>query len=567
MRRLCRTTFLLLLAAGAAAGQQNTVPAGQSFQISGRVVNAIGGDTLGQTEVTIAPASSPNATQSMLTGGDGQFRFENLAAGKYSLMAERRGFRRQFYEEHEGAFSTAIAVGPALESTGLIFRLRPDGAISGIVTDENGEPVRNAHVMLFHSGSENGHQSTHISAQTSTDDRGYYLFAHLMPGKFFVAVSAHPWYAQFVQQRGFKGRRDGPEAGRESQGDDKDPNSSLNVAYPITYNNNATDSSAATPISLDAGARVSANIALTAVPGFSLRVRQAGTDPSQPVSAELKQILFDGFEAPVMTGGGRGWGNGDVEISGIPPGHFVMSLRSFIANAAPSTRQREVDISNNAEVDAAEGSSSVSVSGMVSFEGDPPPQLVVGLTNPKLSQARFGSAISANGQVEYPPLPAGVYEVFLPNSQGWFLKTLSATGAKVRGRSIEIGSSETVQLALVLSKGVGRIDGVVVREDKPQAGAMVVLIPQDPEHYGPLFRRDQSDSDGTFTLGSVVPGKYTVLAIENGWDLEWTKLEAVRPYLSRGESIRVEPNGKYQVKVKAQSLNTEPKDRKPQPNR
>ncbi|HXZ79101.1 MAG TPA: carboxypeptidase-like regulatory domain-containing protein [Terriglobales bacterium] len=554
MKRFGCAVSLVVFAVGICAGQQKPVPARQSFQIGGRVVNAIGGDPLGQTEVTIAPASSPNVSQSVLSGRDGGFLFENLAPGKYSLMAERRGFRRQFYEEHEGAFSTAIAVGPDLESTGLIFRLRPDGSISGVVTDEHGDPVRNAQVMLFHSGSENGHQSTHISMQNNTDDRGYYHFGHLTPGKFFIAVSGRPWYAQFIPQRGIRRWRDATGAIQTSGGEEPDPNSSLNVAYPITYYNNTTDSSAATPIVLSPGARVSADIALTPVPGLSLRVHQSASDPSQPVSPGLKQILFDGFEVQVMTNGTRGLGNGETEISGIPPGHFVMSLQSFNPNAPPTVRQREVDISSNAEVDAAESSPSVSVSGTVSFEGDSPPQLVVGLTNPKLTQGRFGSPISPNGQVEFQPLPPGVYEIFLPNPQGWFLKSLTATGAKVRGRAIEIGSSENVQLALVLSKGVGRIDGVVMRDDKPQGGVMVVLIPHDPENHGPLFRRDQSDSDGTFTLGSVVPGKYTVLAIENGWDLEWTKLDVVRPYLDQGESIRVEANGKYNVKVKVQPL-------------
>jgi len=36
-----------------------------------------------------------------------------------------------------------------------------------------------------------------------------------------------------------------------------------------------------------------------------------------------------------------------------------------------------------------------------------------------------------------------------------------------------------------------------------------------------LVRRDQSDSDGIFTLHSVVAGQYTVVAISDGWDLEW----------------------------------------------
>jgi hypothetical protein len=36
-----------------------------------------------------------------------------------------------------------------------------------------------------------------------------------------------------------------------------------------------------------------------------------------------------------------------------------------------------------------------------------------------------------------------------------------------------------------------------------------------------LFRRDQSDLDGTFSLHGVIPGTYTVVAIDNGWDLDW----------------------------------------------
>ena len=52
---------------------------------------------------------------------------------------------------------------------------------------------------------------------------------------------------------------------------------------------------------------------------------------------------------------------------------------------------------------------------------------------------------------------------------------------------------------------------------------MVVLVPRDPEINRDLFRRDQSDLDGTFTLQNVVPGTYTVLAIDNGWDLDWSQ--------------------------------------------
>ena len=36
-------------------------------------------------------------------------------------------------------------------------------------------------------------------------------------------------------------------------------------------------------------------------------------------------------------------------------------------------------------------------------------------------------------------------------------------------------------------------------DGKPLAGAMILLVPEDAEMNLPKFRRDQSDSDGTFT--------------------------------------------------------------------
>ncbi len=69
-----------------------------------------------------------------------------------------------------------------------------------------------------------------------------------------------------------------------------------------------------------------------------------------------------------------------------------------------------------------------------------------------------------------------------------------------------------------------------------------------------LFRRDQSDSDGTFTLRAVLPGDYRVVAVAEGWDLEWTNAAVLKSYLARGIKIRVEGGGKYQVRVTEQPL-------------
>ena len=52
------------------------------------------------------------------------------------------------YLQHE-QFTTAILVGPNLNTENLVFPLAPEGVISGEVTDEAGEPVQSAKMLLF----------------------------------------------------------------------------------------------------------------------------------------------------------------------------------------------------------------------------------------------------------------------------------------------------------------------------------------------------------------------------------------------------------------------------------
>jgi hypothetical protein len=68
---------------------------------------------------------------------------------------------------------------------------------------------------------------------------------------------------------------------------------------------------------------------------------------------------------------------------------------------------------------------------------------------------------------------------------------------------------------------------------------MVVLVPKDQELKRQFFRRDQSDMDGTFSLLQVFPGTYNVIAIEDGWDLDWGKPEVLALYTKHAQTITV----------------------------
>src|SRR5215467_2897991 len=195
----------LVLAASAQEQRLQSSTSGARFGISGTVVHVVSGEPLPKVEVAIGPAEGSDSVQSVVTTGDGRFRFENLSAGKYWIAAQARGFSSQRLNQHE-QFSTAIAVGPNIQSTGIIFRMYPDGVIAGTVLDEQNDPVRRAQVMLFRSGLWNGANATHAVAHTLTDDRGMYRFSGRPPGTYYVAVTAQPWYSEnYVSQPMLRG--------------------------------------------------------------------------------------------------------------------------------------------------------------------------------------------------------------------------------------------------------------------------------------------------------------------------------------------------------------------------
>jgi hypothetical protein len=90
---------------------------------------------------------------------------------------------------------------------------------------------------------------------------------------------------------------------------------------------------------------------------------------------------------------------------------------------------------------------------------------------------------------------------------------------------------------VTLAQGLVKVNGLVLKDRKGFPGAMVVLVPKNPAALHALVRRDQSDSDGSFSLKDVAPGRYIILAIEDGWSLDWAKAGVLDRYLSGGVPV------------------------------
>jgi hypothetical protein len=555
-----RFAFVVLFAVGLSAQSDQSAHAPsvqQGYRIAGIVVNWATGQPLAGASVAIAPITQGierHISRSVITSSDGRFVFASLSRGKYSLVAAAHGCMFQGFERH-GMYSTAVVTGPDLDSEHLVFRLQPDASIEGIVTDENNDPVQNAMVRLFEQSREEGRQRTVPMNQGQTDDQGQFRIGHLEPGTYYLAVSARPWYAQ--NSRVILHRKsNNPDAeARAAQ-----EAAALDVTYPLTFYPDSPDSAGASPIVLHPGERVTADVVMRAVPSLHLRIRTSNSgsagSPGMVGFPRVLQRIFDGYLDPVFNAPESSVEPGVVDIAGLAPGHYVIEMPSSKGgNDKGANREgyREVDLAGDLEVNANDSSGFVAVGGSVLFEGAQlvPTGVAMQLSNQETSE-NFASEIRDKGQFEFEGMKPGRYTVALQGSGGYFLRKMSVTGAKLTGRTLEIGGSSSVHIAATVGRGVAQVDGVALLGGQPFSGAMIVLVPRDAANNSPLFRRDQSDSDGTFTLPNVVPGQYTVLALANGWDLEWGNPAVLQPYLKGGEAVQITGDGKLQIEAQVQ---------------
>lgn len=539
--------LLVLLAVLPAWAQQRATQSSAKFEISGKVVNAVTGDVVRGARVRIAPTTRGQDFQTTDSAADGSFIFRNLAPGKYVLGAQRAGYPQQLFEQH-GPFNTGIAVGPNKVSTDILFRLPPEGSISGRVLDEHNEPARNAQVLLFEKSTDSGKRQVERRSQTQTDDLGEYHLTHLHAGTYYLAVSAQPWYSRYLQGRG------GNFGGGSGPGQPKpDVDPALDVAYPVTYYPNGTDPDGAGAVVLRAGDRISADFNLTPVQSLHLTVHNSGEGP--PIQPNIRERVFGepwGLMQPVFNWRGSGPnGPSEIDISGIAPGDYeLMAMPRGGRDGAMNGR--EVSLLTDGEIDTSAGDTSEGIHGKLKFDGgDVPENPIIQLRD--LSSGRMmGSRADENGEFTIQPQHAGRYVISLGNAPGYAIRTISGTGARINGRTLDFTSTQPVELVIAASEGVGVVNGTVMEGDKLTSGAMVVLVPSDVEDNLSLFRRDQSDSDGSFTLRDVVPGTYTAIALQNGWDMEWGSAEALRPYLAKGTRVQITGKQQLDIKIAAQ---------------
>ena len=503
----------------------------QSFRVAGVAVDANTGSPLSKARVSLASTRNRKESIWVITREDGRFEFTGLAAGKYALQGAKTGYIAAAYEQHE-QFSTAIVTGQEFDTQNLRLRLVPMATITGTVIDENGEGVRNARVMLYKESHQGGATRIMRTSGAGTDDEGTFEFTPLGPGKYFVSVTAKPWYAIHPPS---------PVKVRGSQSAET-ADRSLDAVYPTTFSGGATDSDAAEAIFIKGGDHKQVDIHLNPVQALHVFVRfEAKGEQGRGPALTFQKRVFDSQEHVPLQYSQTSSAPGVVELDGIPPGRY--SVRMAGNGSEQTELSSEIDVNKDGQdldESKAEPLGRVKISLKAANDESLPKQIQVGLMDEQQNAMMVFNPDVTNSEVTFENLPARKYaiQVFSP-AKRYSVVRLASGDTQLPGPEFTLVSGESRDWTAVLAEGKTRIEGFVKLGDKAASGVMVVLIPKEPETHQDLFRRDQSDSDGSFALPNVIPGVYTVVAVEDAWGFDWSKPNLLSHYAEHGQTLTI----------------------------
>jgi hypothetical protein len=253
----------------------------------------------------------------------------------------------------------------------------------------------------------------------------------------------------------------------------------------------------------------------------------------------LQKHVFDAVEF-VQAGGMNRVAPGIFELTGVAPGRYT--VRSKNADSGQLEQSADVDlVRDGQDLSESRGEPLGSLKLSLKMPGDEPlpKQYGVGLQNSRRQLVAYRQG-DPTGQFSFQDLTPGRYAILVGSQTTAYsvMQATSPSGTSL-GHDVNITSGAALELTASIAAGVVSIEGVVQKKDKKVAGVMVALVPNDPVAHVDLFRRDQSDFDGTFVLRGVIPGSYTIVAVEDAWGLEWLQPSVLARYALHGQNLTI----------------------------
>jgi hypothetical protein len=158
----------------------------------GKVLNAASGEPVVHARVVLRPKLDvPNpenapAGFSMETDDSGSYHFEKLEPGRYQINVNKAGFLRASYgAKRVSGPGIPVTLTAGQTASKLDVKLYPAATISGVVTDDHGEPEL-CFVQLVRRTWMRGKLTLMPQGGARTDGRGHFVITDISPGRYFL---------------------------------------------------------------------------------------------------------------------------------------------------------------------------------------------------------------------------------------------------------------------------------------------------------------------------------------------------------------------------------------------
>ncbi|MCL4524138.1 MAG: carboxypeptidase-like regulatory domain-containing protein [Acidobacteria bacterium] len=514
-------------------GFQTSEPArasGLPGKVAGMVRRVDDGAALRKVIVTLAPESREMEAMAVRTDANGQFLFPEVPSGRYRVRVQRNGYVGQLFGQRGGGPGLALTVEPGQTLEKIDFRLERAGVLSGMVIDEDNEPIEGVEVRAMRVRFLAGGRERLVIARTArTDDLGNYRIPSLTPGMYYVQAGG----------RGEGVRIGGPTAA---------------VGYGATFYPGVPTREQAQLVQVTSGNETSRiELALRSTPTYSIY----GVIADAKSGGGMRR-----YNVGFASGGGTAFTNVDRDdgtfvMRGLEPGDYNLIAQVWDTAGVPRSGFRSVRISN-ADVQVVIEMGAVSmVQGEVRADDGKPMNFSGMMVSLQATDDRGVSpsgVIDEKGHFAVSNVPAGTYSVTLATRErDLYLKEARCRGQDAQASQLSLGAAEILDnCSLVVARDAGKVMGTVKQDDKPTEGMTVVLIPVEMERRKIARHTSigQSDANGVFELRNVIPGEYFAFAVLAADDAPYFQLEYAERNRDSAVRITVKPGELRSVDLK-----------------
>jgi hypothetical protein len=517
-------------------------------QLEGTVVNAVTGEPLKKVHLTLRPLGAPNGVPyGTMTDNAGHFLIDDVDPGRYNFAASRNGFVGQTYSP-QGSTSryapVALANGQHLKE--IVFKLTPQGVISGRILDEDGEPMMNVAVQCMVYGYQRGRRQLMNQGGGSTNDLGEFRLFGLRPGKYVVSAT---YQSRDTAPERTVGTAQSVQAAEEG--------------YATTYYPNSTSPESASVLEITPGAQISGiNMTLARVRTVRIKGHVSGgaADVKRNINVMLLPRDNSGFGMPRAVARTID-SQGNFQLRGVAPGSYILRANYMEENKQYSARLPLEVGNSNLEGIELELQAPAEIEGRVVVEenGDLNGANLQVFLQPKLSLPMMGGGgagpVKNDQTFKLTNVSRDQYDISvfgLP--EGFYLKSIRLGEQDVTETGVDFTQGVSGgQMTVLINPNGGQMDGAVQNaKGDPAVGAMVTLIP-DAEHRSIswLYKTANTDQNGHFTIKGVRPGEYKAYAWEDIEQGAQQDPDFMKPHESAGEAVSIKAGSHEMVQLKA----------------